>query len=113
MNLRYALITAAWNEEAHMEQLICSVVAQTMAPMAWIIVSDGSTDRTDDIVRSHSTSHPWIRLLRRERDSSRNFAGKAHAVNAGYELLRSEEFDLVGNLDADITLPADYYEFLL
>jgi len=113
MNLSYALITAAWNEEAHMEALIASVEAQTVLPTVWVIVSDGSTDRTDEIVRAHARTHTWIRLLRRERDASRHFAGKAHAVNAGYQLIAPEAFDLVGNLDADITLPTDYYEFLL
>jgi poly-beta-1,6-N-acetyl-D-glucosamine synthase len=113
MNLTYALITAAWNEETHMEALIASVVNQTILPVVWVIVSDGSTDRTDDIVHAHGERHRWIRLLRRERDASRSFAGKAHAVNAGYQLLGSEIFDAVGNLDADITLPPDYYEFLL
>src|SRR5262245_46047120 len=111
--LTYALITPAWNEEQHLETLIASVVNQTIRPVRWVIVSDGSVDRTDEIVRSHAERHPWIVLLRRERTTGRHFAGKAHAVNAGYELLRSIDFDLIGNLDADITLPPDYYEFLI
>ena len=111
--LRYALITPARNEEAHLDGLIQSVVRQTVLPVCWTIVSDGSTDRTDDIVRSHAQQHAWIRLLRRERNADRHFAGKAHAVNAAYESMRNVEFDLVGNLDADITLPPDYYEFLI
>ncbi len=113
MNLRYALITPAWNEEAHLEGLIRSVAAQTILPVTWVIVSDGSTDRTDHIVRSASERYPWIKLLRLERDPVRTFAGKAHAVNAGYACLQPLEFDVVGNLDADITLPTDFYEFLL
>lgn len=111
--LRYALITPAWNEERHLDELIRSVVHQTQLPVRWVIVSDGSTDRTDEIVRSHAERYPWIVLLRRERSSGRHFAGKAHAVNAGYESLGALDFDLVGNLDADISLPPDYYEFLV
>jgi glycosyltransferase involved in cell wall biosynthesis len=113
MNLTYALITPAWNEEKHLEALICSVTSQTRLPVQWVIVSDGSTDRTDEIVRSASKKFPWIVLLRLERDTDRHFAGKAHAVNAGYQSLREVTFDLLGNLDADITLPPDFYEFLL
>lgn len=113
MSLKYALITPAWNEEKHLEQVIRSVTAQTVLPVRWIIVSDGSTDRTDEIVRCASKQFPWIILLRLERDTDRHFAGKAHAVNASYASLRDVAFDLVGNLDADITLPPDYYEFLL
>ena len=113
VRLRYALITPAWNEEIHLEQLIRSVTEQTLLPVRWVIVSDGSTDRTDAIVRSASEQFPWISLLRRERASERHFAGKAHAVNAGYASMSDAEFDLIGNLDADITLPPDYYEFLV
>jgi glycosyltransferase involved in cell wall biosynthesis len=111
--LRYALITPAWNEQGHLPGLIESVASQTVLPTRWVIVSDGSTDRTDEIVREAAAAHPWITLLRRERSAERHFAGKAHAVNAAYESIRSLDFDLVGNLDADITLPPDYYEFLI
>ena len=113
MNLKYALITPAWNEEAHLEDVIRSVANQTILPVRWTIVSDGSTDRTAEIAQSYSRRYSWIRLLRQERSPVRNFAGKAHAVNAAYEALRALDFDLVGNLDADISLPPDYYEFLL
>ena len=113
MNLKYALITPAWNEEAHLDEVIRSVVSQTQLPVCWAIVSDGSTDRTDEIAESYARRYAWIRLLRLERSPVRHFAGKAQAVNAGYDSLKGIDFDLVGNLDADITLPPDYYEFLL
>ncbi|MBX3300762.1 MAG: glycosyltransferase family 2 protein [Nitrospira sp.] len=113
VNLKYALITPAWNEEKHLEELIRSVSDQTVLPVRWVVVSDGSTDRTDEIVRSAASRFPWIILLRLERDPERHFAGKAHAVNAGYASLKGVVFDLVGNLDADMTLPPDFYEFLI
>ena len=113
MTLTYALITPAWNEQANLERVIRSIVAQALLPVAWVIVSDGSTDRTDEIARSYAARHGWIRLLRRERSAVRSFAGKAHAVNAGYQALASLDFDLIGNLDADISVPPDYYAFLV
>lgn len=113
MNQKYALITPAWNEEAHLNEVICSVVTQTLLPVHWTIVSDGSTDRTDEIVQSYARRYAWISLLRLERSPVRHFAGKAQAVNEGYESLKGMDFEIVGNLDADITLPPDYYEFLL
>jgi glycosyltransferase involved in cell wall biosynthesis len=113
VSLKYVLITPAWNEEAHLEGLIRSVTNQTLLPVRWVIVSDGSTDRTDEIVETSARRFPWIVLVRLERSPDRHFAGKAHAVNAGYRSLRDIPFDLIGNLDADITLPVDYYEFLL
>src|ERR1700739_3547026 len=56
-DLRYVLITPARNEEAFLENTILSVVAQTTTPLKWVIVSDGSTDRTDDIVKSYVRQH--------------------------------------------------------
>jgi glycosyltransferase involved in cell wall biosynthesis len=111
--MNYALITPAWNEETRLDQLISSVVAQSVLPTVYVIVSDGSTDRTDQIVASYAERHSWIKLLRLERPAVRHFAGKARAVNAGYDSIKSLDFDLVGNLDADITLPPDYYAFLI
>jgi glycosyltransferase involved in cell wall biosynthesis len=109
----YVLITPARNEEAFIEGTLRSVVAQTRRPLRWIIVSDGSTDRTDEIVRRLAARHDWIELLRMPEHRDRQFAAKANAFNAGYERLKPLAFDLIGNLDADITLPPDYYEFLL
>jgi len=111
--LTYVLVTPARNEEALIEGTILCVTAQTQRPGRWVIVSDGSTDRTDEIVMRYQQEHDWIELLRMPEHRDRNFAAKATCFNAGYERLRAVEFDLVGNLDADITVPADYYEFLV
>jgi len=111
--LKYVLITPARNEEAFLENTIRSVIAQNSRPLKWIIVSDGSTDRTDSIVESYVRQHDWIELLRMPEHRDRHFAAKAQCFNAGYECLKDLQFDLVGNLDADITFSPDYYEFLL
>ena len=111
--LSYVLITPARNEEAFIENTVRSVLAQTVLPQRWIIVSDGSTDRTDEIVQQYVAASGWIELLRMPERTDRQFAAKAHAFNAAYARLREEEFDIIGNLDADITFEADYLEFLL
>jgi glycosyltransferase involved in cell wall biosynthesis len=111
--LRYVLVTAARNEEDLIGRTIQSVIRQTRLPTKWIIVSDGSTDGTDEIVKRYAVTFDWIALLRMPEHRDRTFAAKAACVNAGYERLRSTEFDLIGNLDADITFEPDYYEFLL
>lgn len=111
--LTYVLVTPARNEEAFIEGTIVSLVAQTVRPLRWIIVSDGSTDGTDAIVQRYASQHAWIELIRMPDRRDRQFAAKARAFAAGYERLKPLAFDLVGNLDADITLPPDYYEFLL
>ena len=61
----------------------------------------------------HADQHPWIELLRMPERRDRQFAAKANAFGAGYAKLKELSFDLVGNLDADITFEPDYYEFLL
>lgn len=111
--LRCALITPAYNEADLIGSTIESIVAQTVRPIRWLIVSDGSTDGTDDIVERYSELHDWITLLRRPPHQERQFAAKAHTFNAGLELLSDLDYDVVGNLDADITFDPDYLEFLL
>ena len=111
--LALALITPARNEADLIEATIQSVLAQTVRPVRWIIVSDGSTDGTDDIVARYTRDHPWITLLQRPVHQERQFAAKAHAFNAGLALLAEEAYDVVGNLDADITFDPGYFGFLL
>src|SRR5436190_9663289 len=81
--LTYALVTPARNEAAFIEQTIRSVIAQTALPRRWIIVSDGSTDGTDEIVQRYARGHDWTELLRMPERRDRQFAAKAHAFNAG------------------------------
>jgi glycosyltransferase involved in cell wall biosynthesis len=112
-HLKYVLITAARNEEAFIENTIRSVVAQNELPEKWVIVSDGSTDRTDDIIKQYAVRHGWIELLRMPEHQDRQFAAKAHCINAAYARLQNAAFDVVGNLDADITFDGDYFQFVL
>ena len=109
----YVLITPARNEEAYIEHTIKSVISQTVLPMKWVIVSDGSTDRTDAIVKGYLPAHPWMQLVRMPERKERHFAAKVHAFNAGYERVKRIGCDIIGNLDADLSFEADYIEFLL
>jgi len=111
--LSYVLITPARNEERFIELTIKSVVAQTVRPLKWAIVSDGSTDRTDVIVQRYVLDHPWIELVRMPERQERNFAGKVQAFNAGYARMAGLKYDIIGNLDADVSFDAEYFEFLL
>jgi len=110
---QYALITPARNEKDYIQGTIRSVVSQTVLPSKWIIVSDGSTDGTDEIVSRYAKQYRWIELLRLPERRERQFAAKAHAFNAGCARLDGTHYDIIGNLDADITFEPDYFEFLL
>jgi FkbM family methyltransferase len=110
---RYVLVTPARNEGAYIEKTIRSVIAQTVRPICWVIVSDGSTDNTDDIVKQYAAQHDWIELVSLPQRKERNFAGKVTAFNAGYAKLAGLEFEVVGNLDADVSFEEDYFAFLV
>jgi glycosyltransferase involved in cell wall biosynthesis len=111
--LSYVLITPARNEEGFIEQTIQSVVAQTVPPRKWVIVSDGSTDRTDDIVKKYMTEYSWIELVRMPERRDRHFGAKVQCFNAAWAKVHCDNFDIIGNLDADITFGKDYFDFLL
>jgi glycosyltransferase involved in cell wall biosynthesis len=112
-NLRYVLVTAAYNEEGYIEPLIKAMVAQTARPLRWVIVSDGSTDHTDDIVRKYAKAYEFIELYRIREDHTRNFAAQVHAINTGFGRLTGTDYDFIGNVDADVTFEAGYFEDLL
>jgi poly-beta-1,6-N-acetyl-D-glucosamine synthase len=109
----YVLITPARNEAKFIELTIQSMISQTVKPLAWIIVSDGSTDGTDEIVKRYSAAHPWIELVRMPERQERNFAGKVYAFNAGYERAQSFNYSVIGSLDADMSFDEDYFLYLL
>lgn len=111
--LQYVLITPARNEAQFIEQVINSLITQTIRPAKWVIVSDGSTDGTDEIVKRYIQIESWIELVRMPERRERHFAGKVHCFNAGYQRLAGVTYDVIGNLDADITFEPDYVEFLL
>jgi biofilm PGA synthesis N-glycosyltransferase PgaC len=109
----YVLITPARNEAQFIELTMRSVVAQTVRPVRWIIVSDGSTDGTDEIVQSYTHDHSWIELVRTSERRDRHFAGKVHAFNAGHDRVKDLDYEVIGSLDADISFDSNYLAFLL
>ena len=111
----FVLITAARNEAIYIDNTLRSVIAQTILPTKWIIISDGSTDRTDEIVLAYAERYDFIKLLRREdsRGNGVGFASKVYALRKGYEQLKEDEYEFIGILDADISFGPDYYERVL
>ena len=111
--LSYVLITPARNEESFIEKTIQSVISQSVLPRKWVIVSDGSVDRTDNIVKQYLSANRWIDFLRLPEQRERSFAAKANCFDSGYQRIRNIDYDVIGNLDADISFEKDYLEFLL
>lgn len=105
----YALLTPARNEADLIERPLESVVRQTLRPVRWIILSDGSTDGTDAIVRRYAARYDFIELMRLEDTGTRDFRSKVRAVQHGYDAIRPMELDYIGNLDADVSFEPAYY----
>ena len=115
----YVIVTAAHNEEDNLDRLVACVLAQTVKPLVWIIVSDGSTDRTDEIAGRYAGETPWIRFMRREKPEQERrrvekvAPGKVAAVEMALASLGGVEYEYFANLDADVTLEPSYYERVL
>lgn len=109
----YVLVTPARNEARFIHLTLASVVQQTTLPLKWVVVDDGSTDGTGEIVRRYSSRCPWIELVTLTAGHDHNFAGKVRAFNAGYQRVADLAFEVVGNLDGDVSFDADYLQFLL
>lgn len=113
VSMKYVIITPARNEDAFIENTIKSVIVQTIKPIRWIIVSDGSTDNTDGIVKKYEDRYKWIQLIRMNDHQDRQFAAKVHCFNAGYKKINCLNYDLIGNLDADVTFDCQFFEYLI
>ncbi len=112
-HLPYALITPARNEAEFLESTIQSVAQQTLLPVRWVIVNDGSTDETGSIAARCALQYPWIEVVNLPTRQERNFAAKVYAVRAGEERLAGVDYAIIGNLDGDVTLDPDHFEFLM
>ena len=111
MNPRYVLLTAAKDEEAYIGEVISYVLRQTVLPLAWFIVDDGSSDRTAAIIERFAQEHPFIHLQSAGSRGGRNFGSQYKAIMAAYDLAKSLDFEFVGVVDADqAPEKEDYYQ---
>jgi biofilm PGA synthesis N-glycosyltransferase PgaC len=111
VELSYSLITPARDEAPNLRRLFSSLVAQTVPPRQWVIVDNGSTDETPDVVAD--LEGPWIRLTSVPgEDRPEPGAPVVRAFHAGLAEL-DEAPDLVVKLDADVSFEPTYFERLL
>jgi glycosyltransferase involved in cell wall biosynthesis len=109
----YVLITPAKNEETFIEKTLAAVVSQTILPKQWIIVNDGSSDGTEEIVLKYAGKHDFIKLVTIKESLQRNFKSKVEAFAAGYAHVKKFDYAYLGNLDADVSFDSRYYETIL
>lgn len=115
----YIVITPAFNEENHIEATIDSMISQTAQPQTWVIVDDGSSDKTWEITNSATISHSWIKGCRRPKETNRGNDGLLVASEAAAFLdgLRMAlevcpKPDFVVKLDADLKFGPEYFMVL-
>jgi poly-beta-1,6-N-acetyl-D-glucosamine synthase len=108
---RYAIITPIRNEEAHIEATIASVRRQTIQPVEWVIVDDGSTDRTAEIIDRCAVELPWVRVVHRpDRGFRKSGGGVVEAFYDGYNHLACGDWEFLVKLDGDLSFAEDYFE---
>ncbi len=111
--MNYVIITPARNAAKHIEFTLNSMSRQSVPPLQWIVVNDGSTDETREILRVWQSRLHFLRVVDVTPEEKRNFASKVAAFQRGYAECRDWNPDLIGNLDADMTLPNEYFERLI
>jgi poly-beta-1,6-N-acetyl-D-glucosamine synthase len=108
---RYVIVTPIRDEEKFIEATIASVEGQTVRPAEWVIVDDGSSDRTGEIIDRHAARLPWIRVVHRpNRGFRKSGGGVMEAFYDGYNALGDQAWEFVVKLDGDLSLPANYFE---
>lgn len=112
----YVLVSVAYNEEKQIKQVLECVIKQSILPKKWVIISDGSTDQTDQIIKDYADKYAWINFERLEKSSGPiPTIGKAsfaysRAMAKARKILKETSYDFLANLDVDITFDKDYYE---
>lgn len=110
--MKYLVITTAFNEENHIDFTLKSVVKQSILPTEWIIVNDGSTDKTKSIIEKYTVKYPWIKILNQE---NKKVEFGTHAVlnfYIGFKVRTKNDYDFIVKLDADLDIDrSDFFEY--
>jgi len=109
--MKHLIIIPAYNEEENIDRVIASLVMQTEVPTKLVIVDDGSTDGTADIVKGWAEKHAWINIVQNKNKERRAHGSKiVRAFNLGLNTVNIQEFDAISKFDADIEFPENYLE---
>ena len=110
LSTRYVVITPVRDEEEHLTTTIESMVRQIVPPHQWIVVNDGSRDRTGAIIDSYAAAYSWITAIHRpDRGFRKSGGGVVEAFNAGLAALTASEWEFIVKFDGDLTFDPDYF----
>lgn len=107
----YVLISPCRDEADYMRQTLDSIIAQSILPAKWVIVDDGSTDETPQILEEYASRYPWIKIVtRRDRGQRAVGPGVVDAFYAGLDTVNMDDFAYLCKLDLDLEIPPTYFE---
>lgn len=107
----YVVVTPAFNEEDYIRYPLESMVRQTVKPLKWIIIDDGSVDNTAQLIKNTAEQHEWIEYYYHNKKPGQTYySSNVYAILKGIELVRDIPYTYLAILDADIELCEDYYE---
>jgi len=113
-NHRIVIISPVRDEEDYLPDTVRSLINQTVKPIEWLVVDDGSSDRTAEIIQEAAREHPWIHLEPKPDRGERAVGpGVVEAFYFGYERIRSQDYDFICKMDGDIEFGPKYFETLL
>jgi biofilm PGA synthesis N-glycosyltransferase PgaC len=111
---QYVVISPIRNEEEYLPQTITSMCAQTVKPLKWVLVDDGSNDRTGALIDEAANQYSWIIAVhRKDRGSRQAGSGVIEAFYDGYARVANDHWDFIVKLDGDLSFGADYFESCL
>lgn len=106
----YVIVTPVRNEEANIEETIRCVAAQTIRPAEWIVVNDGSTDKTGEILEKYSRAYPWLKVIQlADRGAREPGSGVIRAFLRGVQEIKASDWEFLVKLDGDLSFAADYF----
>ena len=107
---RLLVISPVKDEAQYIDRTIRSMIGQTHRPSLWIIVDDGSSDRTGEIAEAAAKDHPWIRVHRRTPGVARRVGpGVIEAFYDGLSLTELDDYDFICKLDGDLEFEPNYF----
>ena len=111
LNPHYVVITPVRNEELNIQKTIESFVNQKILPSLWIVVDDGSKDKTGDIIDEAAAKYPWITAIHRaDRGFRQPGTGVVEAFYDGYPIIGATSWDFLVKFDGDLQFQPDYFE---
>ena len=110
--MKYTIITPVKNEASYIRFTLESVTNQSLMPLEWIIVDDGSTDETLLILREFERKHDWIKVIENKTKHEKRSGGAkiVRAFYVGYQEITNQDYEFIVKLDGDLKLSSNYFQ---